>query len=87
VIEEDGKERSVYRTVSSGGSFGANPLRQHLGLGKATALRSLEVLWPATGETQVFTGIPLDRYVEIVEGVAEPEVHELTPVTLGGGKR
>jgi hypothetical protein len=85
-ITEDGAQRTVYRTVSSGGSFGANPLRQHLGLGKATKIESLEVLWPKTGKTQVFKDVPLDRYVEIVEGVDELKVHALTPVKLGGGK-
>ena len=30
-----GRERSIFRTVNSGGSFGANPLRQHIGVGSA----------------------------------------------------
>ena len=37
VIVEDGVERSVYRHVNSGGSFGCNPLRQSIGLGQATS--------------------------------------------------
>jgi hypothetical protein len=85
VITEDGAQRSVYRYVGSGGSFGANPLRQHLGLGKATKIESLEVFWPTTGKTQVFKDIPLDRYIEIVEGSDKPEVNVLKPVELGGG--
>ncbi len=87
VIIEDGAQRSVYRTVGSGGSFGANPLRQHLGLGRAEKIESLEVLWPSTGKTQVFRDIPLDRYVQIVEGVDEPVIQEARPVKLGGGKQ
>jgi hypothetical protein len=86
-IVEDGKRRSVYRTVGSGGGFGANPLRQHLGLGKATRVETLEVLWPATGKTQVFKDLPADRLVEIVEGDDTPRVRELKPVRLGGGAR
>lgn len=86
VITEDGAQRSVYRTVSSGGSFGANPLRQHLGLGRAEKIETLEVLWPTTGKTQVFRDVPLDRYLEIVEGVEKPVIHVLEPVRLGGGK-
>ena len=39
-IEENGVTRSVYRHVNSGGSFGANPLRQTIGLGKAKAAQS-----------------------------------------------
>ena len=37
-----------YREVTSGGSFGANPLAQHIGLGKATKIVKLELYWPAT---------------------------------------
>jgi hypothetical protein len=86
-VSEGGVKRSVYRTIGSGGSFGANPLGAHLGLGRAETIESLEVLWPTTGKTQVFRGVPLDRYLEIVEGQDEPAVHELEPVKLGGGKR
>ena len=60
-ITEGGAQRSVYRWVGSGGSFGASPLRQHLGLGQASKLESLEVFWPTTGKTQTFKDIPLDR--------------------------
>ncbi len=86
-IVEDGKRRSVYRTVGSGGHFGANPLRQHLGLGRAARVEALEVSWPATGKTQVFRDLPADRLVEIVEGEGKPAIRELRPVHLGGGPR
>lgn len=68
VIEENGVERSVYAHVNSGGSFGANPLTQHLGLGKATSLKRLEVFWPATGETQIIDSPPFDQRIVITEG-------------------
>ena len=32
-FKENGTERSVYRDVNSGGSFGSNPLLQHIGIG------------------------------------------------------
>jgi len=37
----------VYRQVTSGSSFGANPLEQTIGLGRATKVLSLEIQWPA----------------------------------------
>ncbi|HEX6882785.1 MAG TPA: CRTAC1 family protein [Planctomycetota bacterium] len=83
-IVEGGAKRSVYRWVSTGGSFGANPLRQHLGLGKAERLERLEVHWPTSKTTQVFTDLPLDRLVHIVEGEEKPRsIVELKPVHLG----
>ena len=86
-IVEDGAKRSVYRWVGSGGSFGANPLRQHLGLGKATKVDVLEVFWPVTGKTQVFKEPPVDRLLRIVEDSDKYTLKELEPVKLGGGQR
>jgi len=86
-IVEDGQQRSIYRTVGSGGNFGASPLRQHLGLGRADKVETLEVFWPTTGKTQVFRGIPADRVVEVVEGEDRPTVREVKAVNLGGGPR
>ena len=44
------------RTVGSGGSFGASSLRPHVGLGEASAIESIEIRWPGSGETQRWSG-------------------------------
>ena len=67
-LSDGGRERTVYRHVSSGGSFGANPLRQRIGLGTSRVVDVLEVYWPTTGESQTFRQVPADQLVEIVEG-------------------
>ena len=67
-IEREGILRSVYRHVSSGGSFGCNPLRQTIGLGQAERIRRIEVVWPADGTTQTVEGVRLDQAIRIVEG-------------------
>ena len=67
-VIEDGQSRSIYKHVNSGGSFGANPLRQTIGLGEATKIELLEVFWPTTGRTQTFQDVPLDQHIRIVEG-------------------
>jgi hypothetical protein len=59
--------RSVYRTVSSGGSFGASPLEQHIGLGKAPGLVSVEVWWPASGIHQIFPAVKTDQSIDVKE--------------------
>jgi hypothetical protein len=61
-------DRTLYKTVNSGGSFGANPLRQEIGLGKATVIKSAEIFWPTTGLTQAVTGLQVDRYYHVREG-------------------
>lgn len=67
-FKEDAVVRSVYRDVNSGGSFGANPLLQHIGIGKATVIDKVEIKWPVTGSTQVFENLPLESTIKIKEG-------------------
>ena len=57
--------------MDSGGSFGANPLRVHLGLGNNETVDELEVFWPKTGQSQTFKNIPADQFIEITEGSGE----------------
>src|SRR5262249_55530024 len=58
---------TVHRHISSGSSFGANPLQQTIGLGKAKRVAQLEVFWPTSGTTQVFRDIPVNQAIEITE--------------------
>ncbi len=50
-ITVDGPDgpRRIHRAAGTGGSFGANPLRQEIGLGRATRIESLEIRWPGSG--------------------------------------
>ena len=66
-FKENNVERSVYRDVNSGGSFGSNPLQQHIGLGKATSVEKIEVSWPVTGKMQVFENPPVNTNIKIKE--------------------
>jgi hypothetical protein len=72
--------------VTSGGSFGANPLRQTLGLGSGETIDVLEVYWPTSDLTQTFRDVAVDRTVEIVEGVDEMRELPLRAFRLGGGE-
>jgi hypothetical protein len=42
-IVENGRRRSIYRHVNSGGSFGANSLRQSIGLGSAEKIERCDI--------------------------------------------
>ncbi|HLK55198.1 MAG TPA: CRTAC1 family protein [Chthonomonadaceae bacterium] len=71
-LERTDGPRVLYRTVRSGGSWGASPLRQEIGLGQATAIRTVEITWPVTGKTQILTGLQMNRLYKIREGVPQP---------------
>ncbi len=63
-----------YGFVSSGGSYGGSTLAQEIGLGDATKIKSVEVIWPGGGAPQRFKKLSLDRRYRITE-----EKEEATP--------
>lgn len=67
-ITENGNARSIYRHVSSGGSFGGNPLRQTIGLGQADSIDRIEIYWPTSNRTQSLEDIAADQTIRIIEG-------------------
>jgi hypothetical protein len=69
--------------VTSGGSFGASPLQQHLGLGRDARIVSLELFWPASGIRQRFTDVPTNGLLEIREGADQYTAVARKPLPLG----
>jgi tetratricopeptide (TPR) repeat protein len=67
VEDERGMRRSIHRTVNSGGSFGASPLQQHVGLGRGAKAVDVEVYWPVSRTRQRFAGVPKNQVLEIRE--------------------
>jgi tetratricopeptide (TPR) repeat protein len=69
--------RSLYRTVRSGGSFGASPLRQFFGLGDATAIESIDIWWPTSDVRQHFENTAVDGHYAVREDADAPVLLEL----------
>ena len=67
-INDKGVTRSIYRDLNSGGSFGANPLMQHIGIGEATAVEQIEIIWPGNNVKQQFSHLPINTNIKIKEG-------------------
>ncbi|HKS36618.1 MAG TPA: ASPIC/UnbV domain-containing protein, partial [Verrucomicrobiae bacterium] len=78
-------ERSIYRTVGTGGSFGCSPLRQEIGLGNATAIKSVRIDWPTTGKHQIFTNVAVNQMVKIREGEPTTASVQLKSFKLASG--
>lgn len=71
-LENKGRgRRFIYRTVGSGGSFGASPLQQHIGLGPAARIVEIEIWWPASNTRQVFKNVRTDQVIEVKEFASE----------------
>jgi tetratricopeptide (TPR) repeat protein len=87
-VQNEGKTtRSIYRTVGSGGSFGASPLTQHIGLGKSARIVDLEIWWPASNSRQNFVNLGPDQFLEIQEFAKNYTKLERHPFRLGGEAR
>jgi len=65
---ENGVKRAVYMDVNSGGSFGCNPLRKEIGIGRATKIDELVIQWPTSGTEQVFRDVAPRQFLSIEEG-------------------
>ena len=75
--------RLRHREVTSGGSFGANSLQQHIGVGKATMIETLEVFWPTSRTTRTFRDVAVNRFLEIKESDDTYQVLDRPTFKLG----
>lgn len=87
-IDVNGEEgrRSIHRRVTSGGTFGGSPLRQEIGLGRAERIEAIEIRWPATGISQRFENVEMNRFYRIREGSERMELLDLQPFEYHKGE-
>jgi hypothetical protein len=67
--KENGMERSVYRDVNSGASFGSNPLMQHIGMGTASVVDQVKIKWPVSNDVQVSRNIQPNETIKIKRAI------------------
>src|SRR5262249_16613041 len=59
--------REIHRVVNTGTSFGGSSLQQHIGLGQADRIRTLEIDWPTSKSVQTFRDIKPNQAFTIKE--------------------
>ncbi|QQL49651.1 FG-GAP-like repeat-containing protein [Mucilaginibacter ginkgonis] len=79
---ENGKKRSVYKDVNSGGSFGSSPLRQEIGIGTAKIIDEIDITWAGSNTSQHFKNIKPNQYLHLVEGESNFKVIKLNKLTF-----
>ncbi len=84
VEDEGGDHRAIHRTVNTGGSFGGNPLEQHIGLGRAAKRVDVDVWWPASNIRQHFVDVGKNRWWRIDELGDRMTLLERKTVRFGG---
>lgn len=86
VEDASGGRRSVHRTVGPGGSFGASPLMQHIGLGHANRIVDVQIWWPTSNTRQRFADVPKNQTLQIEELATTYTKLARPPLPLGGQK-
>ena len=81
-IVTNAPNQTIHRHITTGSSFGANPLEQTIGVGKAERISQLEIRWPTSGTTQVFRNVPIDAAIEITEFADEFRQSDRKPIPL-----
>ena len=76
-FSEHGVRRSVYKDVNSGGSFGASPLQQEIGIGQAKSIEDIEIRWAGSQTIQHFKNVAPNQFLHITEGNEQAEVIHL----------
>ncbi|MFP5237857.1 MAG: FG-GAP-like repeat-containing protein [Acidobacteriota bacterium] len=82
-VKNDGRERSIWRTVGETSSFGSHPMEAHIGLGHNATIVSLDVTWPVSGTRQHFTGVGKDQFIEVKEFAKDFVPLHRKPMPLG----
>lgn len=86
-VMENGQERHIHRTVTSGASFGGNSLILEVGLRKASAVKSVTVRWPCLEcPDETYSAMNVNSAYLLVQGQSAPKSLPYTPVKFATGK-
>ncbi len=81
-IDSPGGKRTIHKVVTTGGSFGSSSLQQEIGLGDATKINRMEILWPASGKKQVFEDVDINHFYRVSEQTNQLENIDRTQVNF-----
>ena len=59
--------RTIFYTINTGGSFGANSLQAEIGLGQSEMIQTLTIIWPSS-DTQIFNSVAVNKKHKLSEG-------------------
>ena len=86
-VQENGAERKICRTVTSGASFGANSLALEVGLRKATTVNNVTVQWPCKDcPDQVFTGLEINMAYALKQDDSKAKMLKYDAVKFGSAQ-
>ena len=82
IVTAGAASQTIHRHISTGSSFGANPLEQTIGLGEGDQIPEMQIHWPASGLIQTFHNLPVDRILVVIEGNPDYQTVESAPISV-----
>ncbi|MEP7196900.1 MAG: FG-GAP-like repeat-containing protein [Saprospiraceae bacterium] len=83
-FKENNIERSIYRDVNTGGSFGSSTLRREIGIGTAQNIDEIEITWQKSGKVQIFKNVKPNQFITLQEGESDYRVVTLNNLNFYG---
>ena len=59
--------RTIFYSINTGGSFGANSLQAEIGFGQSEMIQTLTIIWPSS-DTQIFNSVAVNKKHKLSEG-------------------
>lgn len=82
-FDDNGKSRTIWRTLNSGASFGANSLELEVGVGQAQNVNTLEIIWPhVNAKKQRFENLKVNTHYRIIENKDEIQEIQISETEL-----
>ena len=85
IVENSTNERSIYRHISNGSSFGENPFTVEIGILKNERIKKLIIDWPS-GQTDEYENINPNSYYLVKEGSQNPQLFNYKPISFQKNK-
>ncbi len=84
--DQDGTNRSIYKTVGTGASFGGNSLQVEVGLAQAKKINGIEVTWPISPVLKTnYSNLNLKQHYLLNEAEKEAQLLDKPAIKLSGG--
>ena len=74
VLTNENKQREIYTTCSTGGSFGSSSIQQEIGLGDATRIQAIEIVFPdGKNKVETYKNLELNNVYRLKQGDLLPK--------------
>ena len=83
-FKENGIQRTVYRDVNTGGSFGCSSLRREIGVGQTEIIDEIEITWQKTQKVQTLKNVKPNQFISLQEGENNYKIVDLKELNFAG---